>query len=218
MQTSEHTPDDAMTPGCRYNPHASSWPMFSKHAVPLQASTLDHCSTAHGKNTLFMQSTKPSVCRHVADLLGLEEGKDFDMLCMGEKGFGPLIDDLAREDWNKLSNNSDALSRYHPSGGYLCDIGVSAITANSDRWARGIHFSRATLRSNLAIMVYAPLLERGTWAFFAPLAWRAWVMLAATTCVVPLFVFFFEAVFSNQCAPPVLPHHLVLLMLVYSAL
>lgn len=118
---------------------------------------------------------------------------------MGEVGFGPMLDDLAREDWTRPSNASDSLSRHHPGDEYLCDIGASAITANTDRVARGIRFSRATLRSDLAIMIYAPLLERGKWAFFAPLALSAWFMLAATTMVVPLFVFFFEAVFSNQC-------------------
>lgn len=131
----------------------------------------------------------------------MKEGVHYELVCMGELGFGPLIDDLAREDWKKLSNSSDPLSRHHPDGNHLCDIGASAITANSDRWARGIQFSRATLRSNLAIMVYAPLLERGKWAFFAPLALSAWFMLAATIVMVPVFVFFFEAVFSNRCAP-----------------
>ena len=138
-------------------------------------------------------------CSQVADLLGLEKGTDWEPVCLGELGFGPLIDDLAREDWNRPSNASDTLSSHHPPGDHLCDIGVSAITANSERWRRGIQFSRATLRSNLAIMVHAPLLERGKWAFFAPLALSAWAMLAATTMVVPMFVFFFEAVFSSQC-------------------
>jgi hypothetical protein len=48
-------------------------------------------------------------------------------------------------------------------------------------------------------MVHAPLLEKGRWAFFAPLALSAWFVLAMTILVVPLFVFFFEAVFSQQC-------------------
>lgn len=41
--------------------------------------------------------------------------------------------------------------------------------------------------------------ERGKWAFLAPLAVSAWIMLGATTVVVPLFVFFFEALFSERC-------------------
>jgi hypothetical protein len=64
------------------------------------------------------------VCSEIANLLNLTEGVDYTRVCMGELGFGPLIDDLAREDWNRLSNNSDALSRYHPRGEHLCDIGV----------------------------------------------------------------------------------------------
>lgn len=164
--------------------------------------TTEHlCNAVVHTRACYWNGRSRNVCRDVANLLNLKEGVDYERVCLGELGFGPLIDDLAREDWNKLSNLSDTLSSHHPPNDFLCDIGVSAITANSDRWERGIHFTRATLRSNLAIMVYAPLLERGKWAFFAPLALSAWFMLGATILVVPLFVFFFEAVFSNQCVP-----------------
>ena len=60
-------------------------------------------------------------------------------------------------------------------------------------------FSRATHRSALAILVHAPLKQRGMWAFFDPLHYYVWVALVVTIIVVPFFVFFFEAVFAKWC-------------------
>ena len=38
------------------------------------------------------QSARKSVCRHVAEGLGLQLGRDYVRVCMGEDGFGPMID------------------------------------------------------------------------------------------------------------------------------
>jgi hypothetical protein len=79
-----------------------------------------------------------------------------------------------------------------------CDIGVSAITASVEREGMGISFSRATHRSSLAVMVYAPLKQRGMWAFFEPLHLNVWIAMLVTILVTPFFVFFFESVFSRR--------------------
>jgi hypothetical protein len=102
---------------------------------------------------------------------------------MGEFGFGIMIDDLA--GINRTLGQ--------------CDIGVSAITVTSGREAMGLTFSRATYRSSLAIMTYAPLKRRGMWAFFTPLHLHVWMALLVTIVVTPFFVFFFESVFSGRC-------------------
>lgn len=118
---------------------------------------------------------------------------------MGENGFGPMIDDLARTPFSEMDTSDPTQS--HPGGEYFCDIGASSITANVIRAQMGIFFSRATHRSHLAVMVLAPLKSRGRWAFMQPLANPVWLSLAATILIVPFFVFFFEAVFSAKFAP-----------------
>lgn len=127
------------------------------------------------------------VCRKVTDMLGLQEGTDFEHVCLGEDGFSYMIDNLARKN-----------TTLPPQ----CDLGVSSITASSDREEMGIQFSRTTHRSALAIMVYAPLKQRGMWAFFEPLHVYVWTALVFTIIVTPFFVFFFESVFSKRCFLP----------------
>jgi Ligand-gated ion channel len=125
-------------------------------------------------------------CRRVTDLLGLVEGRDFQHVCLGETGFKYMIANLARQNTTYAR----------------CDIGVSAITASRERESLGITFSRATHRSALAVLVHAPLKQRGMWAFFEPLHLEVWVALVLTIVVTPFFVFFFESVFSKRCALP----------------
>lgn len=97
-------------------------------------------------------------CRKMASVLNMKEGEHYVRVCMGEKGFGPLVDDLARENYTALSAAAAGNSRDHPKDGtYFCDIGVSQVAVSSERSDRGIQFSRTTLRSDLAIMVHAPL-------------------------------------------------------------
>ena len=136
--------------------------------------------------------------RQVAKVLGLREGTEFRWVCLGENGFGPMIDDLARLPFDAMDISRP--NQTHPGGAYLCDIGVSSITANVERARMGILFSRATHRSHLAVMVLAPLQPRGRWAFFQPLASPVWLSLGATILIVPFIVFFFEAVFSAKYA------------------
>eukprot|EP00892_Ulva_mutabilis_P006137 jgi/Ulvmu1/3896/UM018_0117.1 len=124
------------------------------------------------------------VWSNVAERMGLKETKDYVRVCLGEGGFSYMIDSLAGEN-----------STYG-----VCDIGVSSITASTEREARGITFSRATFRSGLAILVHAPLMQRGMWAFFDPLHYYVWIALVVTIIVIPFFVFFFEAVFAKWTA------------------
>lgn len=114
------------------------------------------------------------------------EHRDYERVCLGELGFSYLIESLAGLN-----------STYG-----VCDIGVSSVTVSSEREDMGIKFSRATHRSSLAIMVHAPLKERGNWTFFDPLHWKAWIALLATVAMTPMVVFFIEAVFNKWCAPP----------------
>eukprot|EP00892_Ulva_mutabilis_P001091 jgi/Ulvmu1/10983/UM007_0162.1 len=137
------------------------------------------------------------VWKRVAGLLGLKENEHYVRVCMGEFGFGPMIDDLARLPFHAMETKY--ANQTHPGKDYLCDIGASSITATSERARKGIMFSRATHRSHLAVMVLAPLQPRGRWAFFQPLASPVWLSLGATILIVPFFVFFFEAVFSAKC-------------------
>jgi hypothetical protein len=123
-----------------------------------------------------------AVFKAVASDIDLVEGKDYIHVCMGEKGFGLMIDDLA--------GVNRTLGK--------CDIATSTITATSEREVMGISFSRATHRSNLAIMTYAPLKPRGKWAFFEPLHKEVWIALCVTILVTPIFVFFFETIFSGR--------------------
>eukprot|EP00892_Ulva_mutabilis_P009355 jgi/Ulvmu1/6792/UM030_0130.1 len=116
--------------------------------------------------------------------MGLVESRDFVRVCLGEGGFKYMIEALAGES----SEFGD------------CDLGVSSITASTEREQRGIRFSRATHRSALAILVHAPLQKRGMWAFFEPLHFHVWMALLVTIVVTPLFVFFSEAVFSKWTA------------------
>jgi hypothetical protein len=53
----------------------------------------------------------------------------------------------------------------------------------------------------MAIMVYAPVLKRGIWAFMRPLTNSVWLMLLTTILIMPIFVVFFESLFSGRCAP-----------------
>lgn len=116
----------------------------------------------------------------------MEEGVDFERVCLGEAGFQYMMESLVG------TNTSNG----------TCDIGVSSITASTERENRGITFSRATHRSALAILVHAPLKTRGMWAFFEPLHFYVWMALLGTIVVVPFFVFFFEAVFAKWYAAP----------------
>lgn len=134
--------------------------------------------------TSLALDTAKADCRAVAQELGLVEGRDFERVCLGERGFRMMIDDLAGS--NSTIGN--------------CDIGASAITASSEREDLGISFSRATYRGSLAIMKFAPLKKRGMWAFFKPLHVYVWMALLVTILVTPFFVFFFESVFSGRCA------------------
>ena len=126
----------------------------------------------------------PHRCRAVAKDINLEEGKDYIHVCLGEKGFALMIDDLA--------------GRNRTLG--QCDLAASTITASSEREAMGISFSRATHRSSLAVMTYAPLKQRGKWAFMEPLHKDVWFALIVTILLTPVFVFFFETIFSGRCA------------------
>ena len=72
------------------------------------------------------------------DIVGLQEGRDYEHVCLGENGFGYMIENLAR------ANNSLPVQ---------CDMGVSSITASVEREDTGIQFSRTTHRSALAVMV-----------------------------------------------------------------
>lgn len=62
------------------------------------------------------------------------------------------------------------------------------------------------------MQVYAPLKQRGMWAFFEPLHVSVWMALVFTVIVTPFFVFFFESVFSKRCAttPVVLVHAMLI--------
>jgi len=122
-------------------------------------------------------------CREVSQRLGLVEGRDYEHVCLGENGFQPIIKALAGEN-----------ETYGP-----CDIGISSITATSERESRGITFSHATYHGSLVILVHAPLKHRGTWAFFDPLHWTVWIGLALTVIITPMIVFFLEAVFNKRC-------------------
>ena len=123
--------------------------------------------------------------RAMAQQVGLVEGRDYMHVCMGELGFKTMLDEL--------SGGNRTLGR--------CDIGASAITATVEREEAGITFSRATHRSALAILTYAPLKKRGMWAFFQPLHINVWIALLGTILVTPFFVFFFESIFSGRRAP-----------------
>lgn len=118
----------------------------------------------------------------MANALNLVEGTDYVHVCVGERGFSAMLDSLAGDN-NTLVQ---------------CDIGASAITASSEREDRGITFSRTIYRSALAIMYYAPLHDRGSWAFFGPLHLNVWMALLVTIFITPFFVFFFESIFSNR--------------------
>lgn len=124
-------------------------------------------------------------CRRITELLELQEGRDYEHVCLGENGFGYMIDNLARANTTLPTH---------------CDIGVSSITASVEREDMGIQFSRTTHRSALAVLVFAPLKQRGIWAFFEPLHVYVWMSLVFTVIVTPFFVFFFESVFSKRCA------------------
>jgi hypothetical protein len=113
-------------------------------------------------------------------VLDLKEGVDYVRVCMGENGFGDMIDDLTRK--------SAPLTPGNETRPYYCDVGVSSITASTDREAAGIRFSRPTLRSNLAVMVMAPVKRRGMWAFFEPFELNVWVAIGLTVIVIPFFV------------------------------
>lgn len=118
--------------------------------------------------------------------MGLVESRDYERVCLGEAGFSYMIEALAGDNTTFGA----------------CDVGVSSITASTERENRGIRFSRATHRSALAVLVHAPLKKRGMWAFFEPLHLYVWMALIGTVVVTPFFVFFFEAVFSKWCALP----------------
>lgn len=142
------------------------------------------CRHLHLISSSVHQNVLYICCSEVADRLGLLEGPDFERVCLGEKGFNYVIDALNETD-----------------GTYgRCDVGVAAITVSSEREDHGIIFSRATHRSYLAVMVYAPLKQRGKWAFFEPLDTFVWIGIALTVVLTPLIVFFFEAVFNKRCA------------------
>lgn len=130
------------------------------------------------------------VCSQVAERMGLVENRDFERVCLGEGGFSYMIEALAGANTSITA----------------CDIGVSSITASTEREERGIRFSRASHRSSLAILVHAPLKRRGMWAFFEPLHFYVWMALLGTIFVTPFFVFFFEAVFSKWCVATQLLH------------
>jgi hypothetical protein len=123
-------------------------------------------------------------CREVVQILELTEGVHYEHVCLGESGFSYMIDNLARIN-----------TTLPPQ----CDMGVSSITASVEREEKGITFSRTTYRSALAVMVYAPLKKRGMWGFFAPLHHFIWMALVLTILATPIFVFYFESVFSKQC-------------------
>lgn len=125
-------------------------------------------------------------CSQVAATMDLEEGVDYERVCLGEGGFQYMLSSLVGEN-TTLG---------------VCDMGVSSITASTEREERGIRFSRATHRSALAILVHAPLKQRGMWAFFEPLHLYVWMALLGTVVVIPFFVFFFEAVFARWCVLP----------------
>jgi hypothetical protein len=118
------------------------------------------------------------------ELLELQEGVHYEHVCLGEKGFSYMIDNLARIN-----------TTLPPQ----CDMGVSSITASVERQKLGIQFSRASHRSALAVMVFAPLKQTGMWGFFDPLHFYIWLALVITIFVTPFFVFFFESVFSKRC-------------------
>jgi hypothetical protein len=125
----------------------------------------------------------PRACSAMAQDVSLIEGPDYVHVCMGELGFSLMLDNL--------SGKNTSLGH--------CDIGASAITATVEREHAGITFSRATHRSALAILTYAPLKKRGMWAFFQPLHIHVWMALLVTIIVTPFFVFFFESIFSGRC-------------------
>lgn len=118
--------------------------------------------------------------------MDLEKDVDYERICLGEGGFQYML--------NSLVGDNTTLGK--------CDMGVSSITASTERENRGIRFSRATHRSALAILVHAPLKQRGMWAFFEPLHLYVWMALLGTVVVIPFFVFFFEAVFARWYALP----------------
>lgn len=118
----------------------------------------------------------------VARALGLKEGRHFVRICMGEEGFGAMIDDMSG------ANRSQA----------RCDIAVSAVTATVEREESGIRFSRPVYQSSLAVLVYAPPKDYGIWAFMRPLDVTVWLALLGTMALTPPLIFFVEAIFSSH--------------------
>jgi hypothetical protein len=138
------------------------------------------------------------VCSYVADALGLVEGRDYTRVCMGERGFDAVIQDLS--EYATRQNKTLRPAQY-------CDISAQTITVTKERTgALGIHASRRTYRGHLATLVIASLQRRGIWAFMQPLEWRVWVMLLATILAVPFILIALDSMFSTRCG---LCHHRV---------
>jgi hypothetical protein len=142
-----------------------------------------------------------ALCSIVAKNIGLVEGRDWVRVCMGEHGFGDMVNDLSEyKDFN-ASNPSALLG----TKAKYCDMSAQTITVTSERAEdMGIIFSRPTYRGSLSILVYAPIKRRGIWAFLKPLEDTVWGMLLGTVFVVPFLVAFFESVFSGRSAPRLL--------------
>lgn len=88
--------------------------------------------------------------RITANALGLKEGRDYVRVCMGENGFGPMIDDLS--EWRNVTNDR----RYQAA--QWCDLSAQTITVTPERIKKyGIQFSWRTYQGYLAILVHGSL-------------------------------------------------------------
>jgi hypothetical protein len=127
-------------------------------------------------------------CRAVALRIGLVEGKQYRRVCMGNLGFGVMIDELAGRTTSSREK---------------CDMAVSSVTETIERTNDGTTFSKATLKDSLAIMTYtAP--DEGTRKahsfvnWLMPLHQNVWLSALGVVIVLPFLIFGLELGFSRR--------------------
>lgn len=121
------------------------------------------------------------VFRAMATEVGLREEYDYRFVCMGERGFDEMLDEMydAHED-------------------SICDIAASSVTVTAERIRRGLTFSASTLQSSLATMVYAPSDQKNVWQFMKPLHWNVWISLIGTIITTSILTTLIEAVLTTS--------------------
>jgi ABC-type amino acid transport substrate-binding protein len=124
------------------------------------------------------------------NMIGLKPDEDYKYVCIGEGevAFNRLLDELSHHPIDNASIPT------------TCDMAVSSITVTESRVDMGIIFSAPILNSKLGILVNAPVTRPDLWVFLVPLDLTVWLVIAVTTIMTPIFVFFFESLLSGHSA------------------